>query len=148
LKFREFLARKIEARPRSSLLSRLWPAADDGASVTYSTTESNEIGSDEKRLEARRRTRLRVGKILDRGNRFLSDATIIDRSCGGWRLLLAREVAAPEIFHFFDEESETIFLARIVWRRQCLWGVRRGAPVAATPRQIASLRGKFYAVRE
>jgi hypothetical protein len=62
------------------------------------------------------------------------------------RLRLPREIDLPDPFHFFDDEIESIFLVRIAWRNRLVMGVRRGPCVAATPRQIASLRGKFYAV--
>jgi hypothetical protein len=91
---------------------------------------------------------LRAGKILDRANRFLIDAAVIDRSCRGLRLRLAREIGVPELFHFFDEESEAVFVARIVWRQQCLLGARRGPVIAMTAKQIAALRGKFYAIKD
>jgi hypothetical protein len=149
LKTRNFIACKRPSGPAPSIFARLWRKESDSALITYSSAAPTpEAGDDEKRREDRRRTRLRAGKILDRANRFLADATIIDRSCCGVRLRLAREVAAPEIFHFFDEEAETVFVARLVWREGRLIGARRGRPIAATPRQIAALRTKFYAMKD
>lgn len=148
MKTRNFVACKRPSGPEPSLFARLWRKENDSALITYSAAPTNEARKDEKRREDRRRTRLRAGKILDRANRFLADATIIDRSCCGVRLRLAREVAAPEIFHFFDEEAETVFVARLVWREGRLIGARRGRFVAATPRQIAALRTKFYAMKD
>jgi hypothetical protein len=148
LKTRDFIACKRPSRPEPSVFARLWRRESHPAIVTYSGAPAPQARDDEKRREDRRRTRLRAGKILDRANRFLADATVIDRSCCGVRLRLAREIAAPEIFHFFDEEAEAIFVARLVWREGRLIGARRGRFVAATPRQIAALRTKFYAVRD
>ncbi|MCI4678842.1 hypothetical protein K9U39_00975 [Rhodoblastus acidophilus] len=54
----------------------------------------------------------------------------------------------PELFHFFDEENESIYVARLVWRRRLLLGAHRGRLVVATPRRIAALRGKFYAIED
>ncbi|WP_298423325.1 PilZ domain-containing protein [Rhodoblastus sp.] len=142
------MAQKIEASAKSSLFSQIWRNRGPMAVVTYSAAIGHEERNDEKRMEDRRRTRLRAGKILDRANHFLIDATIIDRSCYGLRLRLARDIALPELFHFFDEESDAIFLARIAWRRQRLVGARRGPVIAATARQIAFLRGKFYAIKD
>jgi hypothetical protein len=106
--------------------------------------------AEEKRRARRRRTRLRSGKILDRANRFLIDASILDRSACGLRLRLARDSAIPDIFHLFDDETQIILIARVVWRRQALVGARidPAGPARATPRQIAALRGKFYAIRD
>jgi hypothetical protein len=93
---------------------------------------------------------LRTGKILDRANRFLIDAAIIDRSSGGLRLRLARDQAIPNVFRLFDEESGLVLGARLVWRRQAVVGARLDpvSPLPASPRQIAALRGKFYAIRD
>jgi hypothetical protein len=146
LRAREFIGQKRPCAAEPSLLARLWRKADDPAVVTYSAAPVYEPRGGEQRRESRRRTRLRAGKILDRANRFLADATIIDRSCCGLRLRLAREFAAPDIFHFYDEEIDAIFVARLVWRRGRLLGVARGRFVAATPRRIAALRAKFYAM--
>ena len=146
MKTRDFIACKRPYGAEPSLFARLWRKESETALVTYRAAPAPEGRKDEKRREDRRRTRLRAGKILDRANRFLADATIIDRSCCGVRLRLAREVAAPEIFHFFDEEAETVFVARLVWREGRLIGARRGRFVAATPTQIAALRAKFYAM--
>ncbi len=145
---KEFIACKRPPRAEPSLFARLLRKQRHPAIVTYSGAPKTEAREDEKRREDRRRTRLRAGKILDRANRFVADATIIDRSCCGVRLRLAREIAAPEIFHFFDEEAEAIFVARLVWREGRLIGARRGRFVAATPRQIAALRTKFYAIKD
>ena len=139
LKTTNFLAQKRPCGPEPSFLARLWRKPDEPALVTYFAAPGPQAREDEKRREYRRRTRLRVGKILDRANRFLADATIIDRSCRGLRLRLAREIAAPEIFHFFDEENEAIFVARIIWReRAASWRgareIRRcGAPADLRP---------------
>ncbi|MGO8739563.1 hypothetical protein [Rhodoblastus sp.] len=146
MKTRNFIAQRRPSEPESSFLARLWRKPGDPAIVTYDGPP--ELREDEKRREDRRRTRLRAGKILDRANRFLTDATIIDRSCRGLRLRLAREVATPEVFHFFDEEAEAIYVARIVWRSGRLLGARRGRFVAATPRRITALRTKFYAMED
>jgi hypothetical protein len=145
---REILAKKLPSETRPSRSTRAW--TDDGNSglVTYSVTPPPAPSPNEKRREQRRRTRLRAGKILDRANRFIVEATIVERSCAGLRLRLAREIDLPEIFHFYDEESEGVFVARIAWRRQSTLGVRRGPGIAVTARQLIALRGKFYAIRD
>lgn len=147
---REITALKQAYGLKPSALEWLLRGKKDADVVTYCVLPSPTPSTGEKRRQQRRRTRLRSGKVLDRGNRFLVDATILDRSSGGLRLRLARDCPAPEFFHLFDDETGLIFSARIAWRRQALLGalVDPGGPVNATPRQIAALRGKFYAMRD
>ena len=104
----------------------------------------------DQRHDKRQRTRLRSGKIIDRANRFLIEAAIIDRSSAGLRLRLARDRAIPEAFRLFDDETGFVLGARLVWRRQAIVGAQLdpGGPLPASPRQIAGLRGKFYAMRD
>jgi hypothetical protein len=144
----EIVAQKRQHGVRESATTRLSRNPDDFALVTYSVALGRDASAGEKRRAPRRRTRLRAGKILDRANRFVVDATILDRSCAGLRLRIARDVALPDIFHFYDDESETIFVARIAWRNQALVGARRGPGVSATLRQLMALRGKYYGVRD
>ncbi len=144
---RDFNALRLPAGGRASIfdLFRRPPRGE----VTYSVAPIFQAAID-RRTAPRRRTRLRSGKILDRGNRFLVEAAIIDRSSGGLRLRLARNCDLPENFHLFDDESETIYAARQIWRRQAMIGarLRPGGPVPATRRQIIELRGKFYAIAD
>jgi hypothetical protein len=152
---RELIAVKLAYGLKPSAFSRLWRSRMDAGAVTYcvlptpapAPVEKRQI---EKRKAKRRRTRLRAGKILDRINRFVIDAAIIDRSAGGLRLRLARDQAIPERFRLFDEESGLVLGAQLVWRRQALIGARleSSGPLPASPRQIAALRAKFYAIRD
>lgn len=144
---RDLLAQKRSAT-RPLALAHWFGKREERSLVTYCASPLRDPLPQEKRRDPRRRTRLRAGKILDRANRFLVEAAIIDRSCGGVRLRLARDVALPELFHFYDEESEAIFLTRIAWRRRHLIGARRGPLVAATLRQLIALRGRYYAMSD
>ncbi len=149
---REIKALKLAYGVKPSALSRFWRSPKDEGIVTYSVQPIPKASpaSAEKRRDQRRRTRLRAGKILDFANRFLIDVAIVDRSSTGLRLRLARDSAIPEVFRLFDEETQLIVGAHLVWRRQALIGARLdpGGPLPATPRQIAALRGKFYAMRD
>ena len=156
---RELEAVKLAYGLKPSAFSRLWRGRlEAGGVVTYCVLpppapvekRKAEKRHAERRKAKRRRTRLRAGKILDRHNRFVVDAAIIDRSAGGLRLRLARDQAIPERFRLFDEESGLVLGARLVWRRQALVGARLESsfPLPATQRQIADLRGKFYAIRD
>jgi hypothetical protein len=146
---REITAEKIPLSRSSifDLFRRKRPFGD----VTYSVLSSAPARfPDERRDAPRRRTRLRSGKVLDPSNRFLVETSILDRSAGGLRLRLARDCELPDIFHLFDDESETIFAFKVIWRRNATLGARarQGGPVPATRRQIIELRGKFYAIKE
>jgi hypothetical protein len=147
---REMTALKQAYGLKPSALERLLRGKKDADVVTYCVLPAPAASKGEKRRHQRRRTRLRSGKVLDDRNRFLIDAAILDRSSGGLRLRLARDWPVPEFFHLFDDETQLIFAARVAWRRQALLGalVDPGGPVDATPRQIAALRGKFYAMRD
>ncbi|MCW2274981.1 hypothetical protein GJ654_10555 [Rhodoblastus acidophilus] len=145
---RDLTAEKIPLS-RRSIFDLFWrkPHAD----VTYSVLSTGPAArKDERRSAPRRRTRLRSGKVLDRANGFVVETSILDRSIGGLRLRLARDCEAPEIFHLFDDENESIFAFRIIWRRQNMLGARMlpGGPMPATRRQIIELRGKFYAIKD
>jgi hypothetical protein len=136
------------SRPSIFDLFRRKPTRGD---VTYSVLSNGPATCpDERRNAPRRRTRLRSGKVLDRANGFLVETSILDRSAGGLRLRLARDCELPEVFHLFDDENESIFAFRVIWRRQTTLGARMrpGGPVPATRRQIIELRGKFYAIKD
>lgn len=149
---RELTALKTVYGLKPTALSRLWRNSVEAGVVTYCVlpSPSRSLATAEQRNDKRRRTRLRSGKILDRANRFLIDAAIIDRSSASLRLRLARDQAIPDVFRLFDEESGLVLGARLVWRRQALVGARLDpvAPLPASPRQLAALRGKFYAMRD
>lgn len=149
---RELIALKRAYGVEDSFFVRLWSGRRDGGAITYCVIPSPPSSTEnaEKRHQKRRRTRLRSGKILDKGNGFLIDATIIDRSNGGLRLRLARDCALPETIRLFDDETELVLGVRLVWRRRALIGVQLdpGGPLPASPREIAALRGKFYAMRD
>lgn len=151
------VARKAERPQQAGFLDR-WLRRPSGAGdaqgaaplVTYHiVSRITSAGyAQDQRFEPRRRTKLRAGKILDTANRFLADVVLLDRSAGGLRLRLVDKVEPPRHFHFFDEESETIFAARLVWRNGVLLGAQRGAALAATPRLLVALKSKFYAMRD
>ncbi len=147
---RDFTAVKLAYGLKPSTFEQLFRSNANPGVITYSVAPVHESQPGEKRRCRRRRTRLRSGKILDRFNRFVIDATILDRSSNGLRLRLAKDCIIPDNFRLFDDETDMIFIARIVWRRQALIGAQIDpvGPVRASPRQIASLRGKFYAIRD
>lgn len=83
----------------------------------------------ERRRERRRGARLRWGKALDGADRFLCECVVADHASGGARLKLARNIALPQRFQFFDDASGAVFAAQIVWRR----GVEVGCRLSRAP---------------
>ena len=103
----------------------------------------------DKRAAARRRTRLRSGKVLDEANRFLVECVVHDRSGEGARLRIVEDVPIGSPFRLFDDEQGNLHEAWIVWRRGQELGVRfvsSGASVDLPEQQIRKLRGKYYAL--
>jgi hypothetical protein len=106
-------------------------------------------------LEARRgerlRTRLRSAKILDAANGFVCEALMLDRSAGGMRLLLARNIGLPARFAVHDDLSGEIVTVAMAWRRERTLGARilTPGPIAPIKRSDRlALRGRYYAVRD
>jgi hypothetical protein len=103
----------------------------------------------DSRAAARRRTRLRSGKVLDSANRFLIECAVHDRSEEGARLRLAEIVALPEGLRLFDDEQQHVREIALVWRRGHDIGVRWAgrAEIPLSPSELMALRGKYYAVQ-
>lgn len=101
----------------------------------------------DRRGEPRRVARLKWGKALDGADRFLCDCLIADRAKGGARLRLARNVALPPLFQFFDEDSAEIYAAQIVWRRGVEIGCRlsrRSSP--GKGQAVRRMKSRYYAL--
>jgi hypothetical protein len=89
-------------------------------SVYYVVTTA---APNEQRKARRRRTRLRTGKILDAGSPSTVDCQIFDSSKTGARLRLFMNVRLPLRIMLFDEVSEKLTPAKIMWRREREIGV-------------------------
>ena len=106
-------------------------------------------GRREHRAFGRRRTRLRSAKVLDSANKFICECLVIDRSAGGLRLTLGRNVGLPRYFHVHDDETGAVAAVATIWRRGATLGVRITcalAPTALKPIERSALRGLFYAI--
>jgi hypothetical protein len=99
----------------------------------------------ERRRERRRASHLRWGKALDCADRFLCDCLIADRTEAGARLKLARNVALPARFQFFDDASGAVYAARVVWRRGVEIGCRL-SPAPGAARLARRMKSRYYAV--
>ena len=103
----------------------------------------------ERRLEPRRRTRLRPAKLLTESGRFLCDCALVERSATGARARAFRppETTLPEELMLYDEVEATKLRARIVWADGAELGLAflsAGARVDDEERH--RIAGRFYAV--
>ncbi len=102
---------KISASQRNSSLND----ASHFHDVTYYVVKTPSLG--ERRSSRRRRTRLRSGKIVNPRSAYLVDCQIYDRSGMGARVRLFDNVALPGKIQLFEDVSESLITATIVWRR-------------------------------
>jgi hypothetical protein len=102
----------------------------------------------EKRFAERRRTRLRSGKIADLTGRFIIECAVHDRSQGGARLRRVAQVPVPASICLYDDATNTLVPAAVVWERGLDLGVRF-TPEVVVPAEKAirfALGGRYYAL--
>lgn len=103
----------------------------------------------ERRLEPRRRTRLRPAKLLTEGGGFLCDCALVERSETGARVRAFRppERTLPEDLMLYDEIEGVKLRARVVWAE----GAELGLAILSTAAKVEAeerhrIAGRFYAV--
>lgn len=104
----------------------------------------------ERRDDARARSRLRSGKLLDMTFAFLADCLVHDRSAAGARLRVGDADSLPRDLHFYDDETGSLRCARVAWRRGDEIGLHIMAARPArdlTRAERAALAGRYYAAR-
>ena len=109
--------------------------------VKYYAVETAALG--ERRLSQRRRTRLRSGKIVDPRSAYVIDCQIYDWSGLGARLRLFDNVSVPGRIQLFEDISERMINAMIVWRRRReigIYFIPHAHKVNLTQAQLACLR--------
>jgi hypothetical protein len=101
----------------------------------------------DQRVEARECVRLRSAKVLDSAFRFMCECRICDRSRGGLRLALARDVPLPRRLVVHIDESAEVRWAKVVWRRGRLVGIRlyEQSP-RIKPCDRYALRARYYGI--
>ncbi len=112
--------------------------------VTYYAVQTAAPG--ERRLSQRRRTRLRSGRIVDPRSAYLIECQIYDWSGTGARLRLFDTVSVPGRIQLFEDISERMINAMIVWRRRREIGLYFFPPahkVNLTQAQLACLRSGY-----
>ena len=103
----------------------------------------------EKRSTARRRVRLRSGKLLDQHNRFICECLVRDQSARGLCLLLTKNIGLPARYLLHDDDTGSVEAVATMWRRGALLGVRYCSipkPISLKASDRAALRGKYYAI--
>jgi hypothetical protein len=103
----------------------------------------------DQRAGPRQPTRLRSAKLLDAAYRFVCEGRICDRSLGGLRLALARDIGLPPGLAVHIDETGEVRSAKVIWRRGPTIGVRlhETAPAdALRPSDRYALRERYYAI--
>jgi hypothetical protein len=103
----------------------------------------------ERRGDARRRLRLRSGKLLDSQNKFICECLVRDESPQGLCLKLAKNLGLPVRYRFYNDETGTLSVVATIWRRGEQLGVRYCAtakPVSIRESDRSALRGRYYAI--
>lgn len=125
-----------------SMLAR-WRAQRSGE-ATFTRLED---APRDRRGEKRRIAHLKWGKALDCADRFLCECVLSNRTRGGACLRLARNITLPQKFQLYDDDSDEIFDAQVIWRR----GGEIGCRLSLTPRTDKApvarrMRERYYAL--
>jgi hypothetical protein len=121
-----------------------------GSAVPRSGEVSYRVVEADARRAKRSKTPLQSAKILDGANVFLCDAVMLDRSAGGLRLLLARNIGLPARFVVHVDLIGEVVTVAAAWRRELTIGARilTQGPIAPLRRsERVALRGRYYGVR-
>lgn len=110
------------------------------------TAKSAARAGDDRRDAPRRRTRLRSGKIVDAGDRFVTECLVHDLSETGMRLRVPAGMSLPARFQVYDDQSGRLQRAELSWHRADEAGIRfvEGEDTARSQTIAADMRRKFY----
>jgi hypothetical protein len=137
----------VTARPPTTL--RAVAVGADEALFRRLAYEGRAAYRVEARAATRRRIHLQSAKILDGAGAFLCEATIVDVSARGMRLLLARNCGLPSRFGVHVDMTGQVLTAVAAWRRDRLIGARvvaHAAPARLKPSDRVALKGRYYGV--
>jgi len=139
--------RRDDWRGSADAARRLAGFLGEQGKVAYWVDEPERKRSGEHRVDARKRPHLRSAKVFDPAFRFVCECRICDRSRGGLKLALARDVPLPRRLAVHIDESVEVRWAKIVWRRGLLVGVRlyeRSPRIRPSDRY--ALRARYYGI--
>ncbi len=104
----------------------------------------------EKRIEERKRTRLRSGKLVMLTGQFLTECHFQNLAGGGAKIRIVSQCAVPNRFWLFDDQYCGALMAEIVWRKDLDFGVRFVQDPSIVPLNdtiLSTLAGKYYSLR-
>ncbi|WP_159725975.1 hypothetical protein [Methylosinus sp. Ce-a6] len=116
--------------------------------VTYSVVvESPPASFVERRREARRPAHLQSGKILDDGERFLTEFLYRNRTEGGIRIRLVQRVPLPRSILLYDDHQCALLAASVVWQNGVDVGCRMKGRWPHNKKLLLRMSGPYYAVQ-
>lgn len=107
------------------------------------------FGKAEQRMEERKRTRLRSGKLVTLEGQFLTECHFQDLAEGGARIRIVSKSAIPDRFWLFDDQYCGALVTEIVWRKDTDFGVRFVPDANIAPLSdstLNALSGKYYSL--
>lgn len=103
----------------------------------------------EKRIEERKRTRLRSGKLATLEGQFLTECHFHNIAGGGARIRTVGPCTIPNRFWLFDDQYRGALMTEIVSHRDGDFGVRFIEDANVTPLSeavLSALAGKYYSL--
>ncbi|MBZ9603457.1 PilZ domain-containing protein [Phyllobacterium chamaecytisi] len=103
----------------------------------------------EKRVEERKRTRLRSGKVVTLEGHFLTECHFHNLAGGGAKIRLVNQSTVPTRFWLFDDQYNGALITEVVWRQDMELGVRFIEDPDVTPLTdtiLRTLAGKYYSL--
>jgi hypothetical protein len=103
----------------------------------------------EQRIDERKRTRLRSGKLVTLDGQFLTECHFHNLAEGGAKIRTVKTSTIPERFWLFDDQYCGALITEIVWRKDTDLGVRFVQDVDVLPlseKTLSALSGKYYSL--
>jgi hypothetical protein len=103
----------------------------------------------EKRVEERKKTRLRSGKLISLDGQFLTECHFQNLAGGGARIRIVTQCVVPNRFWLFDDQYCSALITEIVWHKDAEYGVRFAQDSSVVPLNetiLNTLAGKYYSL--
>ncbi|UXN58903.1 PilZ domain-containing protein [Phyllobacterium zundukense] len=103
----------------------------------------------EKRVEERKRTRLRSGKLVTLDGQFLTECHFHNLAGGGAKIRVVGQSPVPTRFWLFDDQYNGALITDVVWRQGMELGVQFVDDPDVTPLTdtiLRTLAGKYYSL--